>query len=71
MLLHLTVALRNWLSAALQYLCLVHVLKHDGGREGLKAIFDTINGESAANAALAYMMLEQAQTLPFMQRIGN
>ena len=58
-------------SAALQYLCLVHVLKHDGGREGLKAIFDTINGESAANAALAYMMLEQAQTLPFMQRIGN
>lgn len=58
-------------SAALQYLCLVHVLKHDGGREGLKAIFDTINGESAANAALADMMLEQAQTLPFMQRIGN
>ncbi|WP_211249737.1 GTP pyrophosphokinase [Xylanibacter brevis] len=58
-------------SAALQYLCLVHVLKHDGGREGLKAIFDTINGESVANAALADMMLEQAQTLPFMQRIGN
>jgi hypothetical protein len=58
-------------SAALQYLCLVHVLKYDGGREGLKAIFDTINGESAANAALADMMLEQAQTLPFMQRIGN
>lgn len=58
-------------SAALQYLCLVHVLKHDGGREGLKAIFDTINGESAANAALADMMLEQAKTLPFMQRIGN
>lgn len=58
-------------SAALQYLCLVHVLKHDGGREGLKAIFDTINGESAANAALADMMLEQAQTLPFMQRIGS
>ena len=58
-------------SAALQYLCLVHVLKHDGGREGLKAIFDTINGESAANAVLADMMLEQAQTLPFMQRIGS
>lgn len=58
-------------SAALQYLCLVHVLKHDGGREGLKAIFDTINGESAANAALADMMLEQAQTLPFMQRVGS
>lgn len=58
-------------SAALQYLCLVHVLKHDGGREGLKAIFDTINGESTANAALADMMLEQAQTLPFMQRVGS
>ena len=58
-------------SAALQYLCLVHVLKHDGGREGLKAIFDTINGESNANAVLADMMLEQAQTLPFMQRVGS
>lgn len=54
-------------SAALQYLCLVFVLKHDGGREGLKSVYDTINGKSDANGMLADMMLEQAATLPFMQ----
>ena len=55
-------------STALQYLCMVYVLKHDGGREGLKSFFDTINGESEANGVLAEMMLEQAETLPFMQK---
>lgn len=55
-------------SAALQYLCLVYVLKHDGGREGLKAVYDTINGKNDANGMLADMMLEQAATLSFMQR---
>ena len=54
-------------SAALQYLCLVYVLKHNGGREGLKSLYDTINGESDSNAILADMMLEQAETLPFMK----
>ena len=54
-------------SAALQYLCLVYVLKRGEVREGLKAIYDTINGESDANGMLADMMLEQAKTLPFMQ----
>ena len=53
-------------SAALQYLCLVYVLKHNGGREGLKAVYDTINGESESNGILADMILEQAETLPFM-----
>ena len=55
-------------SVGLQYLCLVYVLKHDGGRSGLKTIFDTINGEDEANGTLADMMLEQAETLPFMQK---
>ncbi len=55
-------------SAALQYLCLVYVLKHDGGREGIKSIYDTINGANDANSMLADMMLEQAVTLPFMQK---
>ena len=55
-------------SAALQYLCLVYVLKHDGGREGLKSVCDAINGESDANAKLADLMLEQAKTLPFMEK---
>jgi hypothetical protein len=44
------------------------VLKHDGGREGLKSLSDMINGESDANAIVADMMMEQAKTLKFMQK---
>lgn len=58
-------------SAALQYLCLVHVLKQHGGRNGLKAIYDIINGESDANGIVADLMLEQAETLPFMHKKDN
>ena len=54
-------------SAALQYLCLVYVLKHDGGRDGLKSLYDAINGEDDANGTLADLILEQTKTLPFMQ----
>ena len=50
-------------AAALQYLCLVYVLKHDGGRDGLKYVYDTIHGEMEANGRLADLMLEQAETL--------
>ena len=53
--------------AALQYLCLVYVLKHDGGRYGLKSIYDEINGVDSANERLADSTLEQAETLRFMQ----
>ena len=56
-------------SAALQYLCLVYVLKHNGGRDGLKSFYDTINGEADANSMLADLILEQAKTLPFIQRL--
>ena len=55
-------------SAALQYLCLVHVLKHNGGYNGLKFVYDTINGKDDANGMLADMILEQAKTLAFMQK---
>ena len=55
-------------STALQHLCQVYVLKHDGGRDGLKALYDRINGESDTNLMLADMTLEQALTLPFMQQ---
>ncbi|MBO4720744.1 MAG: hypothetical protein J5658_12840 [Prevotella sp.] len=55
-------------NTALQYLCVVHVLKNDGGRKDLKFIYDTINGKSDANEMLADMILEQAKTLAFMQQ---
>ena len=58
-------------NTALQYLCLVYVLKHDGGRDGLKSLYDIINGESDANGILADMMMEQAATLSFMQEKVN
>ena len=54
-------------NTALQYLCLVYVLKHDGGRDGLKSLYDIINGESDTNGMLADLMMEQAKTLSFMQ----
>lgn len=54
-------------NTALQYLCLVHVLKKGGGRDGLKKLYDTINGENDSNNMLADFMYQQAQTLPFMQ----
>jgi len=57
-------------NTALQYLCLVYVLKHNGGRDGLKSLYDIINGESNTNGMLADLMIEQAQTLPFMQKLN-
>lgn len=55
-------------NTALQYLCLVYVLKHGGGREGLKSLYDIINGEQDTNGMLADLMLSQAETLPFMNK---
>ena len=55
-------------STALQYLCLVHVLKNDGGHKGLKEFYDIINGKNTSNEILAEMTLEQAKTLEFMQK---
>ena len=54
-------------STALQNLCLVHVLRNGKGREGVRAIFSMLNGESDMNDSLADMALEQAASLPFMQ----
>jgi len=58
-------------SAALQYLCLVHILKHGGGRDGLAALFGIVNGEGDTNRLMADMMMEQAKTLPFMQKTAQ
>lgn len=55
-------------NTAIQYLCLVYVLKHGGGCDGIKSFFDVINGESSTNDMLAEMMMEQANTLPFMHK---
>lgn len=58
-------------NTALQYLCLVYVLKHDGGRDGLISFYNIVNGEDKTNGMLADLMIEQAKTLPFMQKKSN
>ncbi len=57
-------------NTAPQYLCLVNVLKQDGGRDGLKSLYDIINGENDTNYMLADLMIEQAKNLPFMHKLN-
>jgi len=50
-------------SVGLLNLCLVYVLKHNGGIDGLCHVYDTINGIHPSNEMLAAAVLEQAQSL--------
>jgi hypothetical protein len=50
-------------TVAPQNLCLIYVLRQGGGRAGLKFVFDTMNGESAGNKALADLIYDQAEEL--------
>jgi len=54
-------------SVGLQSLCLTHVLKQGKGREGIKRIFDLINGEQPINEDMADMIWEQVKALPFVK----
>ena len=54
-------------SVGLQNLCIVHTLKAGNGLEGVKFVFNTINGEQTENDAMARIVFEQASALPFMQ----
>lgn len=56
-------------SIGLQNLCLVYALKQGGGLYGIKAVYDAVNGEQAANITLAEAVLHLAQQLPFMHRL--
>ena len=56
-------------SIGLQNLCLVYALKQGGGLYGIKAVYDAVNGEQAANITLAEGILHLAQQLPFMHRL--
>ena len=50
-------------SIGLQNLCLVYAIKHGSGLYGIKAIYDTINGEQDSNTALAENILHLASQL--------
>lgn len=50
-------------AVALQNLCIVHILRSGRGKPGLTALYNTLNGESPGNAALAEMVYKQAENL--------
>ena len=58
-------------NVGLQNLCLVHVLKQGRGHDGLKFVYDTLNGSQDSNVLLADMIWELAQNLPFMKNDNN
>ena len=49
----------------LQNLCLVYVLKQGRGREGLRDVYETINGKNNNYDVLIDMIMEMAKDLPF------
>ena len=56
-------------TVGLQNLCLVYAIKQGKGLYGIKAIYDTINGEQESNTALAENILHLASQLPFMHTL--
>ncbi len=50
----------------LQNLCIVHILKNDGGKSSIRWMFDTINGPSELHNDMAQIIMEQASKLAFM-----
>ena len=54
-----------------QDLCIAHMLRSDKGKEGLKKLLDEINGVSASNEAMAELLMEEVQDLPFIKMSKN
>ena len=52
----------------LQNLCIVHILKAGEGKQGLRKMFDIINGPSEQNTDMAEMVMQQASKLSFMNQ---
>ena len=50
-------------AVAIQNLCIVAILRRGGGKPGLKALFDHLNGVSDSNESLAEIIYSQAETL--------
>ena len=55
-------------SLAPQDICIAQTLRKGAGKLGLKRLLDEINGESASNEAMAEMLLEEVQDLPFINK---
>lgn len=55
-------------TVAIQDLCIVHILKKDGGVHGLKHMFDVLGGESEYNRDRAQRIMESAGQLQILNR---
>ena len=55
-------------SLAPQDICIAAILKRGGGRAGIRAMFDQLNGPSESNEMMAEFLTQQAQDLPFMNQ---
>ena len=55
-------------SLAPQDICIAAILKRGGGRAGIRAMFDQLNGPSESNEMMADFLTQQAQDLPFMNQ---
>ena len=51
-----------------QDICIACILKRGGGRAGIRAMFDQLNGPSESNEMMAEFLTQQAQDLPFMNQ---
>lgn len=52
----------------LQNLCIVHILKAGEGKQGLRKMFDIVNGKSDHNNDMAEIVMQQAAKLSFMNQ---
>ncbi len=51
-----------------QNLCIAYVLKNDGGKAGVRYLYELINGTSNGSEIWAEMIMDQARDLPFMNK---
>lgn len=51
-----------------QNLCIAYVLKNGGGKDGIRNLFDLLNGPSESNEIMAELLMEQAKDFPFMNQ---
>ncbi|MCR4765671.1 MAG: hypothetical protein K5856_05820 [Bacteroidaceae bacterium] len=58
-------------NVGLQNLCLVYILKQGRGREGLRFVYDTLNGKQDSNDILVDMIMEEAKHLSFWDNVYN
>ncbi len=55
-------------SLAPQNLCIAYILKSGGGKLGVSMMLEAINGKSESNEMMAEMLVQQAESLPFMNQ---